>query len=340
MLQLKNHSPFEAKICLFPDENGVDTVYVVVKATFDIGPELSIAEKQEPPVLADEHWSDPIASSIKYASEMHLAKPSTDVVLIGRARSANNRPVPQLDVNFSVAERKKTLRIIGNRVWKGGSITAPQPFDTMPIVYEYAFGGKHEIDPENGKILVEERNPIGRGFRGKRKSADLEGLALPNIEDPACLVANAGDKAVPAGFAFIAPTWLPRKPFAGTYDEAWQKNRAPYLPDDFDLRFFNMAHPDFTFDRYLQGGEPVALDNLSPAGPLRFNLPTCRLEAKIRMAGNVESPPLNLETVLVEPEKQRLCMTWRSKLACDKKTLKVEQIDVRLLGLQIDGRGA
>jgi len=311
---------------------------VVVKATFDIGPVISIAEKQEPPTLADEYWGEPTAASIKYTSDMHLAKPSTDFVVIGRASPPNGYPVTQLDVHCSVAERKKTLRVFGNRNWKSGAITTPQPFESMPIVYELAFGGKHEIDPKNPVMLVEERNPVGRGFRGKRKDAEMEGLPLPNIEDPDCLVANAGDKAIPAGFAFISPTWLPRKRFAGTYDEAWQKNRAPYLPDDFDLRFFNSAHPDFTFDRYLLGGEPVALHNLSLEGPIRFSLPVCQLEAAIRIAGKVESPPLNLETVLIEPQRRRFCMTWRSQLSCDKKTLKVEQIDVHLHELQIDGQ--
>jgi hypothetical protein len=208
----------------------------------------------------------------------------------------------------------------------------------MPLVYEYAFGGMHEVDPEKPKILVEERNPIGRGFRGKRKSGDLEGMELPNIEDPRCLVENAGDKAVPAGFAFVSPDWLPRKNFAGTYDENWQKNRSPYLPDDFDLRFFNLAHPDFTFDRYLQGGEPVKMANLSKDGPIQFNLPVCQIETSVRVAGKAESPPPNLETVLIEPEKRRLCMTWRSQLSCDKKTLKVEQVEVFLRNLQLDGQ--
>jgi hypothetical protein len=337
VLQLKNHSPFEPAIGLFPNEQGVDTLYVVIKATFQLGQTLSVAEEQVPPTQADEYWGEPGSSSIKYASDIHLSKPSTDVVMISRAWPPYNRPVTQLDVRLSVADRQKVLRIFGNRVWHNGSISAPQPFESMPIVYEYAFGGTHEIDPDKPEILGEGRNPIGRGFRGKRNAKELEGMPLPNVEDPQCLVASAGDKANPAGFAFVAPAWLPRRSYAGTYDEAWQKKRAPYLPEDFNPRFFNVAHPDFSFDRYLQGGEPVALDNLSQNGPLRFALPVCRLEALIRVAGQTETPPLNLETVLIEPELQRLCMTWRSALPCDKKTLKVEQIDVNLLDLQFTG---
>lgn len=337
MLQLKNNCPFEPAIALFPNEQGVDTLYVLVKATFHIGQTLAVAEKQVPPCFADEYWGNPVFSSVKYASDMHLTKPSTDVVMISRAWPPNGREVPQLDVRFSVAERQKVLRIFGNRLWRNGSISTPEPFQSMPIVYEYAFGGMHEVDSKKPEILAEGRNPIGRGFCGKRKARELEGLSLPNVEDPQCLVSSVGDQANPAGFAFIAPAWLPRLAFAGTYDETWQKKRAPYLPEDFDPRFFNVAHPDFTFDRYLQGGETVVLENLHREGPLQFELPICKLEARVKVAGQIENPPLNLDTVLIEPEKRRLCMTWRGALPCDKKTLKVEQVDVNLLYLEIVG---
>lgn len=334
MLQLKNHTPFAPAINLFPDERGVDTLFVVIKATFQLGNTLSVAEEQVPPVLADEFWGDPITSSIKYASDVHLTKPSTDVILVGRAWAPQGQQATQIDARLVVAERQGTVRVSGNRFWRNDSVTTTEPFSSMPIVYEYAFGGIHEVDPAKPEILAEERNPIGRGFRGKRSSKEMEGMPLPNIEDPQCPVDKSGDKAWPAGFAFMAPAWLPRRSYAGTYDEAWQKQRAPYLPEDFNPRFFNIAHPNFIYDRYLRGGEPVALDNLSRQGTVRFNLPVCRLAAKVRVAGQNETPPLNLETVLIEPEQDRLCMTWRGAVPCDKKALKVERIDVNLNDLR------
>jgi hypothetical protein len=340
LLQLKNHSPFKSIFSLFPNEQGVESLYVVVKGTFNISPVLSVAQKQAPITLADEYWGDPTSSSIKYASDIHLTKPTTDVVLIGQAWTPHERSMTQIDVRFSVAEKQKTLRVTGKRVWKNGSISNPEPFRSMPLVYEYAFGGKHEIDPDEPNILAVEANPVGRGFRGKRRGGELEGMSLPNVEDPQCLIANAGDKATPAAFAFVSPSWQPRLSYVGTYDEAWQENRAPYLPDDFDPRFFNVAHPDFIFDRYLQGGEPVMLENLSREGPLQFVIPTCQLRADISVAGQVESPPLNLETVLIEPEENRLCLTWRCAITCDKKTLSVEQMDIHLDDLQLAGGSA
>ncbi len=341
MLQLKNQTPFAAVMALFPDADGIETLYVTVKATFDLGGGPHIADEQLPPLVGDQFWADPETSSVKYASDMHLAKPTTDVALVGRARPPQERAVPQLDVTFSAAEHRKTVRVFGNRTWrKDGKATPPEPFESVPLAYEFAFGGTHVIESEAPEELAEVRNPVGRGFRGKRKDAEMAGLPLPNIEDPAALVEKVGDKAVPQGFGFVAPFWMPRMAYAGTYDEAWQKKRAPYLPEDFDPRFFNAAHPDLVFDRYLEGGEPIEILNASRHGPLQFSLPACALQAAVNIAGSVETPPLNLETVLVEPDRPRLCLTWRAAQPCDKKALKIEEVAIALNDMTIDGRKA
>lgn len=341
MLQLKNTTPFKPAIAIFPDENGIDTLYVLVKATFTLGANPTVAEEQVPPVFADEYWGEPGASSLKYASDIHLCKPSTDVVLVGQAWATRPPRVPVLDVSLSVAERRKDLRVFGNRQWRAGfgslSMSPPEPFESMPITYERAYGGVHVVDPQKPEVLAEERNPVGVGFLGKRDSRALAGQPLPNIEDPKAPIRNPGDAVSPAGFGFIAPSWLPRRSFAGTYDEAWQKGRAPYLPADFNPRFFNAAHPDLVFDRHLRGGEPVQVLNASPAGPLSFNFPAARFQVKVKIAGKVEEPPLNLETVLIEPDARRLCLTWRGKVPCDKKALKVEEISVALQDLTPKG---
>lgn len=165
-------------------------------------------------------------------------------------------------------------------------------------------------------------------------------MKLPNLEDPAQFISKPGDQPPPAGFGSISPAWEPRKSFAGTYDEVWQKKRAPYLPNDFNPRFFNMAHPDMVCRGYLKGGEPVEVINASPNGPLKFKLPICQFGMAVRVAGKAEKPPLHLETVLIEPSAATLCMTWRAALVCDKKSLKVEQIDLALQGLDVKGKAA
>lgn len=343
MLQLKNSTPFAAQIAVFPDVRGIDTLYVTLKATFALGARLEVVDPQPPVLLADEYWGEPGLSSLKYASDVHLTKLSTDVVLIGQAHAPGRKPVTQLDVSLAVGKKQKVVRVFGDREWRPGlllapaSMTKPAPFKTMPLVYERAFGGRHEIEGKNPEVLFEPRNPAGGGFAGKRKGDALKGLPLPNLEDPADLVRSPKDAPAPAGFGFVSPAWEPRKSFAGTYDAAWLKKCAPYLPKDFNPRFFNAAHPDLVCDCYLTGGERVQAQNVSPGGALIFRLPVCELRATVRVAGDKVEPALNLETVLIEPDDARLSLLWRGAVPCDKNPLKVEAIQVELGRLDLDG---
>ena len=339
MLQLQNHSPFNAYIALFPDEKGVDTLYVMIKATFDIGEKIRVSEEQLPFYLADEYWGDPDTSSLKYASELHLTKPGTDVVLVGEACAKDERSSVQLDVMVSVANQSKTVRVFGDRYWSNSAMgmrsTSPMPFTRMPLLFERAFGGVHKVDTEQEEVLYEARNPVGTGFCGKRKKQEIEGMMLPNLEDPGTLITLPHDRPTPAAFGFIAPAWEPRKSLAGTYDDQWQKNRAPYLPLDFSPKFFHSAHPDLTFVNNLQGGEPVLLYNVSPFGPLKFKVPRCKFTVPVRISGNNQSADVSLESLVFEPSKMNFTMLWRGAIPCDKQALNVEQIEILIESMDL-----
>ena len=339
MLQFENQTPFQAKASLIPDTRGVDSLVMMVKATFTLGPSLKIADEQTPILVGDEYWGDPLTSSLRYAGEFHLPKPFTDIVCLGRAQAPDRRPLSMLDTLLSVGAYKKSIRVFGDRHWVKGSmglaISQPTSFETMPMIYERAYGGAYIRDSENNEVYFEEYNPVGKGFIGKQSADELVGQPLPNLEDPGHLLSPIGSRPKPVCPAFVAPTWLPRRSYAGTYDDAWQKKRAPYLPDDFDKRFFNTAHPDLVTQVYLQGGEPVELVNLAPNGPLQFCLPTVTLESHVSIRGRVEQPPFFLDTVLLEPEDLRFSMTWRTILCCDKKALQIDQMKIRLQGLSL-----
>jgi hypothetical protein len=323
VLQLENETPFEAEIAVLPDRFGIDTLYVVVKATVMLRPTLTLAEVQVPPTLADEYYDDPVTSSLKYGSEMHLGKIGTDVLLIGSAWAPDKRPLTRLQVGMSVGGRQKTILVTGDRVWRDGHPSSPQPFESIPLVWERAFGGLHR---DGEKVAAEERNPVGCGFAGGRSSSDMEGLMVPNLEDPSAPLQQIGQKSTPSCFAPIAPSWLPRRTYAGTYDERWQRGRAPYLPDDFDPRFFQCAVPEFAFDRYLQPGEAVQAVGVMPDGPIAFTVPPSHLSVAVTIAGATHTPPANLETLSIEPDENRACFTWRASVPCDRTALKVEKI--------------
>jgi len=329
MLQLKNQTPFKPAIAVLPNRDAIDTLYVLVRATFDLAANPRPRDTQPGPVLADEYFEEPATSSLKYASELHIEKPATDVAVIGHAWARGERQVAELPVSLEVAGRRKVAQVYGERVWVDARrMTSPIPFLKMPLRWERAFGGSHRFGPGETDLLAEERNPIGRGFRGKRPQSDAARAPLPNFEDPRAPLAAFGEARDPVGFGFVAPAWLPRRAFAGTYDAVWKRKRAPYLPVDFDPRFLSAVPSDQVFAGYLKGGEPIRLLGMHREGPLDLRLPVCPLRIDVKVAGAHQTPPVRLETVLIEPDEDRLSLTFRASMPCNRQVLKIEEIVV------------
>lgn len=341
MLQLRNESPFRVHMAVLPNADAIDTLYVAAKATFRLGARgVDVADAQVPVQLADVYRAAPEVSSLAAACEVHVEKPSTDIVLLGDAVAPGGKPVPSLDVSLAVGPLKKTVRVFGDRVFSGAlgdRASSPAPFVTMPLLFERAFGGIVEIDPESGAPRRLRANPSGIGFAQQGKGGPPGARALPNLEDPRALIASPSDRPPPAAFAFVAPFWDPRAALAGTFDEAWKERRAPYLPEDFDPRHLQAAVPDLVAPAPLRGGEPVDLRNVSPDGPLVFPLPRCDLLAAVRIAGRTETPLFRLETVLFEPALARFSLLFRAALPCDKKILAIDEVRVSLRRLDLGG---
>lgn len=329
MPHLDNTTRFAASTALLFDEDGIDTLYVVVKASFDLGrPALTLADEQTPPFETDVYWAEPGQSSLKYATDIHTGKPATDIVMIGHACAPDRQEATALDVTLSVGAIGKTVRVFGDRQWREGRMTAPAPFHTMPMVYEKAFGGTHLVEGEADSM--EARNPVGTGFAGTRTPEQMNGVPLPNLEDPNQLIRALADRPPPACFGFCAPTWHPRVLLAGTYDDNWRRQRAPFVPKDFDKRSLNSAHPDLVHPGFLEGGEPVRIANMHPRGPIEFDVPRVQLNAHVSVAGRQENPPFTLETLLLEPNRLTASLIFRAALACDKASGKIDGVRIAL----------
>jgi hypothetical protein len=332
MLQFKNGTPFQGTIYLMPDTEGIETLYTVVKATLVLGERLSIAEKQLPVTPADVYLGEPGKSSIKTPSDVSLTKPATDVLLLGTAYAPRGRPTTQVDVSLTAGSLRKTVRVFGDRVWeKRGvvpSMSSPAPFETMPLIWERAYGG---MDHKGKELRAEARNPVGAGYHAKDGDKPLDGSRLPNLEDPTDLITGWKQTPAPACFAPICGHWEPRLSYAGTYDARWQQERAPYLPKDFDPRFLQLAPPGLVTPGYLQAGEWIEARGVTPSGQLRVQVPPVRIEVTYVVNASEEPVSANLDTIVLEPDQDRLLLVWRAALRCDKKGLQVNEVHAAAL---------
>jgi hypothetical protein len=124
----------------------------------------------------------------------------------------------------------------------------------------------------------------------------------------------------------------------GTHDEAWQMNRFPLVPEDLDDRFFQSAPPDQLPPRFLEGGEPVRLTNLSATGVVDFVLPRVDLRfTTVFDDGAEEHEPPRLHSVILEPDFPRVSLVHHTSLACQDRGYKLRETRIEMAGEFLNG---
>jgi len=279
---------------------------------------LTLADSQVPIQLAGErYYPDAEESSYKYEPQVALTKAGTDVVLIGHA--CHSEPVREVVVRLTVGSLKKTAIVFGDRYWTKslGSISKTEaiPFERMPLVYERAFGGWDRSQGDESKHSFEPRNPVGTGYRSRDGKFE-DGVRLPNVEDPSVPIRDYYDTPAPTGFGFISHGWQPRLSYAGTYDERWSQERIPLIPIDFDVRYYNAASPGLVTAGHLRGDEPVLVENASPMGTLRFNLPgtSAPVCTVVTVGKNRRVLQTMLDTVIINTDENFVLLIWRASM--------------------------
>ena len=329
MWSITNRTPYKVKKTWGRDKDGVHEWIVAVKGTFDIKPDgkVELAEEQLDPLLVPEYNGEAGMSSLRYDADLVAPKPTTDVVLNGTAYAPKGRPSNDFIVSIRVAQIEKAIRVVGNRRWKGGvfglKTSTAEPITTLPIIYERAYGGYDHTNPDPKKQRMDPRNPVGCGVVAKSKHR--LGQPLPNFEYPR----GSLEKSGPAGFGAIDGHWSPRRELQGTYDTAWQQNRLPLLPEDWDPHSLLCSPADQRPNSHLFGGEPIELSNLTPEGKLSFTLPKVHLTFNTRIDRRREEHRSRLSTVIVEPDYPRIIMVWLTSLVCRTDGEYLEETIVR-----------
>lgn len=292
IIENKTSLPLQAMV--IPNEHGRHELIVVVKSTFESLKSLKLASEIQPIHQKDIFWGEPQNSSLRYANEMHLGKPGTDILMHAHAYAPNGHAVIESNVLIQVGQYSLNLKVFGDRIWQGKQISSTKKFVRIPLVYEYAFGA-----------LMNEYNPVGRSE-----------TLLANIEDPYALVSDTKSSPMPISPSPIASNWKTRYPLAGTYDQKWQETRLPYLPEDFDRRFNHSAHPQLQTQEPLKGGEMYRLQGVHPLEVLEGKLPFCPLKLEVVLKDKIEVLSLKYDTVHFEPDSDQVHISWRANHVC------------------------
>ncbi|HEU4338562.1 MAG TPA: DUF2169 domain-containing protein, partial [Planctomycetota bacterium] len=289
----------------------------VVKGTFLLKPGAPAEPDPKPDLVSgDVHEEDDDQKPLRYASDFAPVKLRTDLVLLAKCHAAKGKSAAVLRAGFRVGAWSKSVAVIGNRRWIPGVLstgqTEPEPFTSMPITWDRAYGGKGF-----------KKNPAGTG-RVK------DGGDLPNIENADRLLKSPGDGLDPAGFGPVRPDWEPRSSVKGKYDAKWLKERWPWYPEDFDFGVFNGAPRDQQIEGFLKGDEELAFENLHPEHPKYVSrLPglraRCFLAEKIDGKPQFREVPLHIDSLWIDLEASKLVLVWRGMLGV--RTLKMRDLD-------------
>lgn len=323
-MELVNATRMAVGCTLGLEPGGRELLVVVIKGSFRIpaadepAGHFELAEVQAPLVMADSFTGEPGLSAPLHEVDFAPRKARCDILLLGSAYAPEGRPTTHCEVGVRVGNWSKSMAVLGPRHWECGlSGALPSPpglFVRQPISYDVAFGGAdlhHEDAAEHAAYMP---NPVGRGFHKHIRPSWVEGSPLPSTEQLDQSVRDPAGQYRPMAFGPLGRHWSERAPYAGTYDEAWLADHFPFLPPDFDERYYQAAPADQQVPLETFAGAPVdvSLANLSAEGLTRFTIPSLNAPVHIiPKRGEREDYTATLDTVVIEPDAQRFTLTWR-----------------------------
>jgi hypothetical protein len=329
--------------------NGDAFFSVLAKRSYAIRPGRAAErrEKDAPLRLVDAYYDggDPDWSVVEDESETAPLKAATDVVVIAQAYAPRGQSTAQMAVGVKFGEHKKVLRVTGDRrcQWRDGAapaFTDPEPFATMPIRYDLAYGGRDETSDPNLPFFYP-RNDKGRGVALRNVKAAVQDLPLPNIEDPADLLTPERvviedarrwpEQPLPQGLGWRQRTWYPRCALVGAWPPfldagtVTAEERMGLLPANHVSLAKQMRLPPF-LERFangaslgliledVAGNEPVALRGLTPDGVLDFQLPGDAPAMALDLGQGELALKAKIHTISIRPDELALEIVWHGAL--------------------------
>lgn len=230
-------------------------------------------------------------------------KPRGEFLVYGNCHATPDRGVTRArDVQISVGPLSKKLTVFGDRYWHGSRHGDPDPFSSMPLTWDKAFGGGDNS-----------ANPLGKGQDplpdGRRP--------MPNVEHHDEYMSFPQDRPKPAGLGALAVSWEPRSRHAGTLDRSWFEGRWPGVPADCGPEFFMCAPEDQRLPGFFSGDEGFQIFGMHPVTDWqRGVLPAVRCRVFVlRCAGEkreFEELEARADTLTLFPEKGLGALTFRA----------------------------
>jgi hypothetical protein len=335
-MDLLNSTRMVAGYTIGRDSAGRESLVVAIKGTFRIpeepGRSLTLDEVQLPLTMSDVFFGEPGFSAPRYEIDYSPRKLRCDVLLNGTAYAPDGRPTAKLQVGLRVGSWVKTFTVVGDRLWEAGLTgvgSGPvRPFLEMPITYGRAFGGVDNRSDDARDHVAFAHNPVGRGFHKRLKPEWIEGSPMPNTEETGVPVARPDGSYRPMSFGPIGRQWSQRARFAGTYDQQWLDEEFPFLPKDFDERYYQAAPEDQQLSIPV-GEQIVTLLHLTRDAQRSFVLPHFEAPVHVFPRRGVREDLLgHLDTIVIEPDDLRVTMTWRATRPLRRDLFEIGQVVV------------
>lgn len=328
-----NSTPFLAEGFTSIDKNCVKSFVVVVRATYDVDADgrCKVSELQSPFVHADAHYGDPETTSVRAESDFVPIKPRAEVLLEAVAMPPHGGSADSLEVALLGPSLEKRAIVSGERYWVrrafGLRASDPVPFLALPLAWHLAFGGTDRTFSDPADFHSDARNPVGRGFQMNVRAEAIEGRPLPCIEHPGSRMARWDDRPEPIGFGPVPRFASQRARHAGTYDDHWMAEVLPFLPADFDDRYFQAAPVDQRLDRLAEGTAFACL-HMNESGLFRVRLPALSVPVSFMFDDRVRVPTITPDTLILQPREGRIVLLGRARAPLPRKFTRLREVRV------------
>lgn len=328
-MEVENRSPFPHMVFEKATTRNRHFDVVVVAGTFDLvhGQPVLIAEEQKPIHCADRYEGLPESTALLEETHLVVGKKRCDIHLLGHARAEDGQALQRWQVGVRVGNTVKAATVTGARSWhwslmRGWHLSEPEPTNQVALHMGLAYGGhvrrSHYRGPATDDIHDDQAfdtyalNPAGKGYAGKESLERSRSYQAAQIEELKLPITDIHKTYPPISFGPL-PRWHPqRAAHAGTYDQRWQQEHAPYLPQDFGFAFYQSAQPDLIAPGWLNGDEPIVLLGCLPAGRLDTLLPGIRILAILTDEQGYRQPaPLRLDTISIDLDTATVQLVWR-----------------------------